>query len=48
VYVLTNDVADEAGAFAQPTFENPMKSVATEVTAAEFPNDLELENQCKS
>ena len=48
VYVLTNTVADEAGAFAQPTFENPMKSIATEVTAAEFPNDLELENQCKS
>lgn len=48
VYVLTNNVADEAGAFAQPTFENPMKSVATEVTTAEFPNDLELENQCKS
>ena len=48
VYVLTNNVADEAGAFAQPTFENPMKSIATEVTAAEFPNDLELENQCKS
>jgi hypothetical protein len=48
VYVLTSNVADEAGAFAQPTFENPMKSVATEVTTAEFPNDLELENQCKS
>jgi len=48
VYVLTANVADEAGAFAQPTFENPMKSIATEVTAAEFPNELELENQCKS
>jgi len=48
VYVLTANVADEVGAFAQPTFENPMKSVATEVTAAEFPNELELENQCKS
>jgi predicted NAD-dependent protein-ADP-ribosyltransferase YbiA (DUF1768 family) len=47
VYVLTDNVADEAGAFVQPTFENPMKSVATEVTAAEFPNELQLENQCK-
>jgi hypothetical protein len=47
VYVLTNTVANETGAFVQPTFENPMKSVGTQVTAAEFPTELELENQCK-
>ena len=47
VYVLTANIADEAGTFVQPTFENPMKSVATQVTAAEFPSELELENQCK-
>lgn len=46
-YVLTANVADEAGTFVEPTFENPMKSVGTQVTATEFPNELELENQCK-
>lgn len=50
VYILTNNVKDEKGTFIEPAFKNPMKSPLSQdntVLAAEFPSELELENQCK-